>query len=67
MIAVNAVMIGRDKSAEPPTRNPNKVIAMARKIRVPSLHLLTSMETNLDDNTDEPPAGPGATDLAATE
>ena len=67
MIAVNAVMIGRDKSAEPPTRNPNKVIAMVRKIRVPSLHLLTSMETNLDDNTDEPPAGPGATDLAATE
>ena len=61
------LIIGRDKAAEPPTRNPNKVVAMARKIRVPSLHLLTSMEANLDDNPDEPPGGPGAADLEAAQ
>jgi hypothetical protein len=42
METLNAV-IGSCETAEPPTRNPNKVIAMARKIQVPSLHLLTSM------------------------
>jgi len=61
------LIIGRDKAAEPPTRNPNKVVAMARKIRVPSLHLLTSMEANLDDNPEEPAAGAGTIDSEAAE
>jgi hypothetical protein len=51
-------VLGSDKSAEPPTRNPNKVVAQARKIRVPSLHLLTSTEANLDDDPNQPTAGP---------
>jgi hypothetical protein len=60
-------VIGRDKSAEPTTRNPNKVVAMAHKIRVPSLHTLTSTETNLDDNPDKPSSGPRAAHSEATE
>jgi hypothetical protein len=66
MISLNAV-VGRDHPPERPTRNPNKVVAMAREIRVPSLHALTSMETNLGDNPDQPPAGPGATDPEASQ
>ena len=60
-------VIGHDKAAEPTTRNPNKVIAMARKISVPSLHALTRTETNLDDDLHQPAAGPGAADLEAAQ
>jgi hypothetical protein len=62
MKKLNAV-IGGDKSAvEPPTRNANNVVAMVRKIRIPSLHALTSKETNLDDDLDQPAAGAGTDD-----
>jgi hypothetical protein len=66
MNKLNAIL-GRDPSAEPPTRNANKVVAQARKIRLPSLHALTSEETNLDDNSEEPTAGTGAIDSEAAE
>jgi hypothetical protein len=64
MKTLNAI-IGRDKGAEPPTRNPNKTVAMVRGIRVPSLHTLTNEETNLDDN--QPPGGAGTADTEAAQ
>jgi hypothetical protein len=68
MKTLNAGITQRDRSTrEPATRNPNKVVAMTRKIRVPSLHTLTSMETNIDDSPDKPPAVPGTADLEAAE
>jgi hypothetical protein len=66
MKTLNAV-IGGDKSAEPPTRNANKAVAMACTIRVPSLHLLTSMEANLEHEPDEPSACLGAGGLKGAE
>jgi hypothetical protein len=53
MKTLNSVL-GADAAPEPPTRNPNKVAAQARRIRVPSLHALTSEEANLGDDADEP-------------
>jgi hypothetical protein len=66
MKALNTV-IGGDKSAEPPTRNPNKVVALAREFRVPSLHALSSAETNIDDDPPKPTARSEATDLEAVQ
>jgi hypothetical protein len=60
-------VIGASPAAEPPTRNPNKVVAMAREIRVPSLHALTSMETNLDGDPHQPAAGSRAADPEAAQ
>jgi hypothetical protein len=59
--------IGGDTAAEPPIRSANGVIALARQFRVPSLHALTSVETNPDDDTDEPDAGAGTTDIEAAQ
>jgi hypothetical protein len=66
MKALNAIL-RHASGPEPPTRNPNKTTAMAREIRVPSLHALTNQETNLDDDPKEPPAGAGTADLEAAE
>jgi hypothetical protein len=39
-------VLGQSRAAEPPTRNPNKIVALVRSRHVPSLHHLTSREAN---------------------
>ena len=48
MQALNG-QLRRDPSAEPPTRNPNHRLNLARKLATPSLHDLTAKETNDND------------------
>jgi hypothetical protein len=62
METLNHAMRG-GRSAEPPTRNPDKRVALVRKFQAPSLHALTSMEINRDDD-DEPTAASRAADFA---
>jgi hypothetical protein len=66
METLNDVMRG-DRSAEPPTRNPDKRVAMVRKFQAPSLHALASMEINRDDDDNEPAAAARAVDFAAAK
>jgi hypothetical protein len=47
MATLNDVL-GRDRSAEPPTRNTDGSVAMARELRALSLHALTSKGINID-------------------
>src|SRR6516165_6978090 len=66
MQALNHVL-ACDKSAEPPTRNPNKFVALAREFRAPSLHALTSAEANIDDDRPDPAARPETTAFEAAQ
>jgi hypothetical protein len=47
MRALNEV-IKEDPAPEPPIRNPNYGVALARRLATPSLHILTSEESNPD-------------------
>jgi len=48
MGVINAVL-GTSRAPEPPMRNANKVVAQSRSQNVPSLHFLTNLEANDDD------------------
>ncbi len=53
-------VIGACRAAEPPVRNTNRRVALARGRDIPSLHVLTSGETNDDDGPTNPTANTGA-------
>jgi hypothetical protein len=64
VVKVLNLILGSSSGLEPPTRNPNNGVVQAREIDVPSLHALTSEESNSDDNSKEPATSAETVDLA---